>query len=166
MKKLVCLLLILSTVFCLFCACGGSKDTYKDDVSPTTLIDKLTAALPQADGYDTGAADADYYAFYFNSDPAIDAYAFAFSSSSSDVSEMGVLHVTKEEDVEHVKTLAENYITAQKSFYGSFAQTYNASEMDKLDAAAVHVCGHYVLFTILTKKDTQTALDIVQKTLR
>lgn len=161
--SLACLLTLASLTALSAC---GKDAAYKDDVPAATLLAAAVAAAPTDSGYDISSSDADYYQFYFNSDPAIDGYAFAFSTASSDINEIGVLHARSEADVAAVKALAEAYLTTQKAFYASFVNTYNASETEKLDAATVRVFGNYVLFFILSGNDLSNAAKAAEGALK
>lgn len=145
-------------------ACGAKGDTYRDDVSVNTLSDTVAAKIPVEGDYIF--SDTDFLTYYFNGNPAIDAFAIASSAESSDVNEYGILHVNDPAQVEEVADMAEAYLSNQRDFLSTFVNTYNAAEMAKLEAMRVEVYGNYVVYTILSEADTATVFAAVEDALK
>ena len=70
-----------------------------------------------------------------------------------------------EKDAKAVKGFAENYLTAKAAQLKPLLESYNPTEMPKLDNATVTVMGRYVVYTILSSADTATAGSTAEKAL-
>lgn len=133
---------------------------YKDDVSTAAISESVTAKIPVDGGYDF--SDADFLTYYFEGNTAIDDFVIAASSASSDVNEYGILHVNDIEQIAEVEKMAQVYLSNQRDFLSTFVNTYNAAEMAKLESMQVRVFGNYVVFTILSKADTEAVMSLVE----
>ena len=147
------LLLTVSLIAC------GKTVNYRDDISVDDLSATVSALIPAEGGYDMSGEDFLKYYFDFEHDHAIDGYAIASSSASSNVNEYGILHVNDAEQVSAVAELAEVYLSNQRDFLSTFLNTYNAEEMAKLEQMQVRVFGNYIVFTILSEADTETVMN-------
>ena len=171
-KKLITL--ALAILLTLPLAACGKAESYRDDVSASALSDTVSAKIPAEGGYDiflpakNGEEDLGgaFLSYYFNGNQAIDDFAIASSTVSSDVNEYGILHVSDIEQVAEVEEMAQVYLSNQRDFLSTFVNTYNAAEMAKLEEATVRVFGNYIVYTILSEADTQAVMAAVEDMLK
>ena len=64
-----------------------------------------------------------------------------------------------------VKEFCENYLNAKALQLKPLLETYNPTEITKLDYATVNVVGRYVMYSILNASDTTTAGSALEKAL-
>ncbi len=163
MKKIFSLCLAAILLALSLSACGGAS--YRDDVSVESLSDTVQALIPVEGGYDLSGEDFIKYYFDFDGKHTIDGYAIAASSVSTDINEYGIFHLSDEQYVKEVETLARVYVENQRDFLSTFLNTYNDAEMAKLEAMQVRVYGNYVVYTILSEADTAAVLAAVEEAL-
>ena len=163
-------LTLLSLLLCaslLFCACAD--DVYRNDVSAAAAADAVSAALPQIGRH---AASDDYVsvsAFGEDRDWLLDKtdsrVILLADDSDVNIDEIGIFHVTDAKDVSRVKAILDEYVRSQKMRLKDLLISYNPGELPKLDEAEVEVCGQYVMYTILSDADTDTAEDAFERLL-
>ena len=149
-------------------SCEGGK--YRDDLTATQLTDSITAALPAGDGwrqvsnaYISPSSWGEDYADYL---AKVEEYRILVSENSDmNIDEVGVFVCKTEKDAKAVKGFAENYLTAKAAQLKPLLESYNPTEMPKLDNATVTVMGRYVVYTILSSADTATAGSAAEKAL-
>ena len=166
-RVLLSLLLALTLILPLV-SCDGGK--YRDDLTATQLTDSITAALPAGDGwrqvsnaYISPSSWGEDYADYL---AKVEEYRILVSENSDmNIDEVGVFVCKTEKDAKAVKGFAENYLTAKAAQLKPLLESYNPTEMPKLDNATVTVMGRYVVYTILSSADTATASSAAEKAL-
>ena len=166
-RVLLSLLLALTLILPLV-SCDGGK--YRDDLTATQLTDSITAALPAGDGwrqvsnaYISPSSWGEDYADYL---AKVEEYRILVSENSDmNIDEVGVFVCKTEKDAKAVKGFAENYLTAKAAQLKPLLESYNPTEMPKLDNATVTVMGRYVVYTILSSADTATAGSTAEKAL-
>ena len=158
LRTVLCLVLTLCLLLPLT-ACGKE---YRDDMTAMTLCHAVKNSLPAGDGwsevsknYVSASSWGEDFLDYL--DKTSEYFILISAESDMNIDEIGVFHVAKSSDVNAVKQFVEEYVVAKKQKMVSLLEAYNPTEISKLDAASVKVCGNYVLYTILSDADTATA---------
>ncbi len=161
-------LTLILTAALLLCACAGGS--FRNDLTAADVADKLTAALPQTGRHAVADDYISYSAFGEDKDLLLektDSHVILIADNSDmNIDEIGVFHVTSASDVAAVRALLEEYTAAQALRWKDLLVGYNPGESPKLDHAGVKVCGQYVLYTVLSGADTETAQSEFEKLLK
>lgn len=166
-RILLSLLLALTLILPLISCDGGA---YRDDLTAAQLTDGVTAALPAgdgwrqvSDGYISPSSWGEDYADYL---AKVSEYRIVVSENSDmNIDEVGVFVCETEKDAKTVKSFTENYLAAKTLQMTPLLKSYNPDELPKLDNATVTVMGRYVVYTILSSTDTDTAGSAMEKAL-
>ncbi|MBE6679433.1 MAG: DUF4358 domain-containing protein [Ruminococcaceae bacterium] len=145
MKKL-CILFVLCF---LFTACS----TVKDDM-PVQLL--AMAVGEKIEGFDNlSEASTDYIKYCMTSDLSIySEYIVMYPFAGSQYNEFGIFKVRDKNNLQSGVKEVENYISFKKSNWDT---RYMGEEFKKIDNAKVTVCGHYILYTILSENESKSA---------
>lgn len=166
-RVLLCLLLALALTLPLASCDGGS---YRDDLTAGQLSDSITAALPAGEGwrqvsdsYISPSSWGEDYADYLEK---VTEYRIVVAEDeSTNINEIGVFLCKSEKDAKAVGEFAESYLAAKTLQLTPILESYNPTEITKLDYAAVNVMGRYVVYTILSSADTTVAGSAMEKAL-
>ncbi len=167
LRALLCLLLALCLALPLTACDGGS---FRDDLTAAQLSNSVTSALPAGDGwrqvsenYISPSSWGEDYADYLE---MVAEYRIVVSENfEKNIDEVGVFLCKSEKDAKAVKTFCENYLNAKALQLKSLLETYNPTEITKLDYTTVNVMGRYVMYTILSSADTTAAGSAMEKAL-
>jgi hypothetical protein len=157
-------LLLLSVVAC------DTSSNWRDDLSAVSVSNSVKAALPAEDGWEAVSDDyispsawGEDYADYLEK---VDGYCIMVAENSDvKIDEVGVFLCKTEKDAKAIKTFAENYLATKKLQLTPLLESYNPEEIPKLEAAAVHTVGRYVLYTIADSADVAAAVAALEKAL-
>ncbi len=156
-KAAFCLMLVC-TLLCSFTSCGKQyRDDRDADQVASAILSAVSAAGRHAVGEDFISASAfgeEYTALLNQTDSHI---IYIADASDTNIDEFGVFHVTQSGDIKQVKQILDEYVKAQKLRLSGLLESYNPGELPKLDNAGVTVCGHYVLYFILSDLDATAA---------
>ncbi len=147
----------------LLVACG-EKTTYTRTATAADVTEAVAAALGDASSYTL--ADQDVYTFYFGEEGAYsltDDCRIRYHEDTLNVNEFGVFRVAKEEDTGAVVDMVQKYVDGQVSYLKGFVDTYSPQETAKIDHAQVLSRGCYVFYSILSEKDTATAVKALEE---
>lgn len=157
LRVALCLLAICCLLPC-FAACSN----YRNDMTATEVMDKITTAVPSEDGYEAASGsyinESAWGSDYQTLLDATDNYQILRSQKSDmNIDEIGVFHIKDGENMDKLEDIVENYLDMAEDRNEPLLQSYNPAEIPKLDNAEVEVCGQYILYTILSDSNTTAA---------
>ncbi len=142
MKKIACILLILSVLLALG-ACG-KKETWRTDVPLSSLADAVEKHL---DAGSLASMQESYLKGIMKMDPSLFAdWVVKINAYGANIDEYGVFKAPDEAGVAAVKQAAEDYLKLRRD---SWMEEYMPEEKPKLTQAEVKVCGLYVIYVIV-----------------
>ena len=154
MKKIIALVISLSILLCMLCACGSSTK----DVSMEDVQDAVTAAV-DIDSFDNISEKNERYImmFGFSDDNTPDDYFIYCAKESANCDEFGVFKASDSSSVQEIKTAVEQYI-ANKPISNNVA-AYFPEELPKYENAKVWVEGEYIMYAILDNNSLKSVSD-------
>jgi hypothetical protein len=167
LRVLLCLLLALSMTLPM-AACGGGS--WRDDLTAAQVCDSVVSAIPSEDGWravsDKYISPSSWGEDYTDYLEKVAEYRIMIAEDESrNINEVGVFLCKSEKDAKAVKEFCENYLNAKALQLKPLLETYNPTEITKLDYATVNVIGRYVMYSILNSSDTTTAGSALEKAL-
>ena len=155
-KKLISLLLAVAALAALLAGCGGSK---VKDVPVNELADKVCAALGKSDMADPGA---NYVKGYMKHSPEeIGDYVILKNVMGTSIDEFGVFKAGTM-DAAAIKEMIEGYLKILQDSW----MNYQPEEEPKLKGAEIRTVGDYVMYTILSDADKETAFKAFESALK
>lgn len=161
MKKLICigvLTLLLLTTGC------KSSVAYRSDVSCQKLTDAICDRLGDEGGY-LPFGEEHLRFFFDNTDDYADK-SLIYTVRSENIDEFGVFLAKSGDEVDALRRLCEEYVAALREENRAFIESYAPREAQKLDHATVRVYDRYVVYTVLSQDDLNTAFSTVEELLR
>ena len=92
-------------------------------------------------------SSADLNLFFPDSELFDDFYVI-YSKDNTDVSELGILHASNDENAKKLLEDAQLYIKDNQEQKREFLRNYSPSELEKLNSAEARRFGNYVIFTV------------------
>ena len=89
-----------------------------------------------------------------------------YSTSSDDISEIGIFHAVSEEKSLELLDDLTDYLSDLKEEKGAFVRNYLPDEQKKLDGAKVRRFGNYVVFTVLPEAQSNAVFEKIDKILK
>ena len=155
-KKALSLLLAVCALAALLAGCGGGKTK---DVPVSELADKVSAALGKSDMADPGA---NYVKGYMKHSPEeIGDYIILKNVIGTNIDEFGIFKAGTM-DAAALKTMIEGYIKILQDSW----MNYQPEEEPKLKGAEIRTVGDYVMYTILSDADKETAFKAFETALK
>lgn len=154
--KLIPLLFLL----CLT-ACTMRVPAYREDIEVKTVQEEVDGLLYHTDSLIS--YDPDDIRFYlelpeeFCSDCVVRA-----QTSSLSIDEYGIFHCKNEQDAEKLEELLEDYLERSLEGKREWLQSYNPSELQKLEKSRVERFGSYVFYGILDPPTERLAIKRVE----
>lgn len=166
-RALVCLTLALCLLLPLT-ACDSGK--WRNDLTAASLCNTVVEALPVYSGwrvvtdkYISASSWGEDYATHMEK---VSEYQIMVSENSDmNIDEVGVFRCATEKDAKAVAQFVNDYLETKKVQTTPLLESYNPTEIPKLDNATVNVMGCYVLYSILNTADTTTAGSTMEKAL-
>lgn len=152
-KALVFIIALMLAIFLPSC----KKEEFKDSASCEQIGKAIEATL--GDGQEYLRHDEAHRDLYFDKDEYDDFYS-AYSASTTDISEFGVLHAPDARTADELYDEACDYVSDMKEDERAFIASYAPDELTRLDAARVKRFGNYVVYTVL---DKDTANEVLKK---
>lgn len=169
LRALVCLLLALCLTLPL-ASCGSRE--WRDDLTADSACSAALSALAStdvdawravSDGYISPSSWGEDYADYLDK---VSGYCIMVAENSDvRIDEVGVFLCKSQKDVKAVEIFVENYLATKKLQLTPLLESYNPEEIPKLESAAVHTVGLYVLYTIADSADSAAAASALEKVL-
>ena len=149
-NRFAALLLALTMVLALLCACGNTKD-----VEVSEIVAALDAALNKGDNL--VAVDETYIKGYMKLDVSeYDGFTVKINAKGVNIDEYGVFRAKDSSQVKDIKSAVEGYLQLR---IDSWMDEYMPEEKPKLSAAEVQTRGNYVMYCILGDADKSAAFD-------
>ena len=161
MKKLMIALLSLSLLVSFGCR---QRPQYRDDVLCTTITTEVCDELSREEVF-LSFGEEHMRVSFENTDRYADK-SLVYSEASENIDEIGVFRAEREEDVEELRRLCEQYVTSLREDMRAFVESYAPREAAKLDRAEVKVFGRYVVYTVLSDQDRTEAYEEIEELLR
>lgn len=170
--KLLCLILGLCMVSCCVLA-GCSEEEYTNDLTSTEVSGKVLAALPDG-GKNYLRMEDDYISESRFGERYEELLSRCYTSSvilmaqdtSESADQIGIFHANNEADAKIVLEIIEEYVETETRKLRDAYEMYAKDEVVKLDNARIKVCGTYILYTFLSKEDTETVQNAFEEALR
>lgn len=170
--KLLCLTLCLCMLSCGVLA-GCSEEMYTNALTSTEVSSQLLAALPDG-GKSFLRMETDYISESRFGERYEELLTRCYTSSviltaldvSASADQIGIFHANNEADAEIVLEIIEEYVETETRKLRDAYEMYAKDEVVKLDNARVKVCGTYILYTFLSKEDTETVQNAFEEALR
>ncbi len=166
-RALLCLLLALTLTLPLT-ACNSGN--WRDDLTAAEVCDRVISAVPSEDGwravsenYISPSSWGENYTDYL--DKVTEYRIMIAEDESRNINEVGIFLCKSEKDTKAVQGFVQDYLDTKALQWRPNLETYNPTEITKLDNATVNVMGRYVMYTILNSADTTTAGSTMEKAL-
>lgn len=143
-KKFIIALLSLPCAF-IFTFC--SAKTFSDSLACNELSSTLQKEISVPYGEFGEYSSADLNLFFPDSELFDDFYVI-YSKDNTDVSELGILRASNEENAKKLLEDAQLYIKDNQEQKREFLRNYSPSELEKLNSAEARRFGNYVIFTV------------------
>ena len=155
-QKIIALVLTVTALCALLCGCGGGK---VKDVPVNELADKVCAALGKSDMADPGA---NYVKGYMKHSPEeIGDYVILKNVMGTNIDEFGIFKAGTM-DAAALKEMINGYIKILQDSW----MNYQPEEEPKLKGAEIRTVGDYVMYTILSDADKETAFKAFESALK
>ncbi|MGM9681747.1 MAG: DUF4358 domain-containing protein [Eubacteriales bacterium] len=162
MRKI--LVLILASTLLLSCCTRNRAPVYRNDLTAAEIADRIAGDLPDFDNL-SDYSDEDI-AFYLGipADLASD-QSVRVQTNSVSIDEFGVFKAENDSQAEELENLLQNYLDSSLEGKREWLESYNPTEMDKLEEAEIKRYGSYVVYLILDRADRRVAKENVTKIL-
>ena len=141
-----------------------SPSAYAESCPSTKTISEIICHhAPLSLGY---VDNTEYYVqHYFSEIPFVDDCSVVVSRESTNFNEIGVFHVSNPKDVKTCEKRLREYLKNAKERFKS-GVVYDIEQYPKFENARVTVLGQYVIYTILDRAESQTAIKNVKNYLQ
>ena len=156
--KIFALLLAVSMMLALLCACGETKA----DVPVADVVGAVDTALNKGDAL--VAVDESYIKGYMRMDVSDYAeYTVKINAYGANIDEYGIFKAKDAQQAKDVKAAVDAYLQLRLD---SWMNEYMPEEKPKLNAAEVKSQGNYVMYAILGDEDKAAAFDAFSHALK
>ena len=155
MKKII--LLILSITLCASVFSSCSRKSFDAEISCQELANSLKKEISVPEG-EFEEYSLDELRFLFSSTDLYDDICIIYSTDSTDVCELGVIHSSNEENAKRLYEEARGYIKSMQEEKSEFLRNYSPNELSKLNSADARRYGEYIIFTVADQTDRDTVL--------
>ena len=155
MKRIIFLIasIIIITIFFHSCAQKDFNASIACDELATSLKREISVPKGDFEKYTDDELD-----FLFSEPKLYDDICIIYSSDSTDVCELGVLHASSKENAKMLYEEAKGYIKATQEQKSEFLRNYSPAELSKLNCAEARLLGEYIVFVIAEQGDRDEAL--------
>ena len=154
---------IIICILCLLCLAAFSRraPVYREDIEVETVRDQVDGLLYHTDSLIS--YDPDDVRFYLEipEEYCTDCVVRAQTSSLS-IDEYGIFHCKNEQDAEKLEELLDEYLERSLEGKREWLQSYNPSELQKLEKSRVERFGSYVFYGILDPPTERLAMQKVE----
>ena len=155
MKKIILLILSITLCSSVFSSC--SRKSFDAEVSCQELANSLKKEISVPEG-EFEEYNHDELRFLFSSTDLYDDICIIYSTDSTDVCELGVIHSSTEENAKRLYEEARGYIKSMQEEKSEFLRNYSPNELGKLNSADARRYGEYIIFTVADQSDRDTVL--------
>ncbi|MBQ8287882.1 MAG: DUF4358 domain-containing protein [Clostridia bacterium] len=145
-------------------ACARRAPVYREDVEVKKVQEEVDGMLYHTDSLIS--YDPEEVRFYLDlpEEYCSDCIVRAQTSSVS-IDEYGIFHCKTEEDAEKLEDLLEDYLERSLEGKREWLQSYNPSELQKLERSDVERFGSYVVYGILDPPTERLMMEQVESML-
>ena len=154
LKKLLSIFLLITIALFIFQACN--EKSYRNTISCNDISLQLRESL-SAPNKKFSQYSSDDLKFLFPSIELYDDICVAYSTDSTDVREIGVLHASNEDNAKKLCEEAKAYIKTLQEEKSEFLRNYSPAELTKLNSADVKQYGNYIIFIIAESTERDNA---------
>ncbi|MBP3370007.1 MAG: DUF4358 domain-containing protein [Clostridia bacterium] len=148
---------------CLFSSSCAAKQ-YRDTISCVDLANDLASEISDSADYSAYTeGDVDYF---FGDNTIFEDFYFIYSTSSDDISEIGVFKSESEEEAQKMLLKSQSYISNVKQEKSAFIENYLPEEMQKLNGARAERFGRYVILVFEAPDKAKELLEYSEKLLK
>ena len=147
----------------LLCSCSAKKQ-YSNIIECAYITNELQDQVLNEQAY--ALYSAEDVAFMLDDVEDFDSYSVIYSTSSDDISEIGIFHAVSEEKSLELLDDLTDYLSDLKEEKGAFVRNYLPDEQQKLDGAKVRRFGNYVVFTVLPETQSNAVFEKIDKILK
>lgn len=157
MKKILLLVLFLGSLL----SCSRRAPVYREDIEVDAVKDEVDGLLYHTDSLIS--YDPDDVRFYLElpEEYCADCIVRAQTSSLS-IDEYGIFHCKNEQDAEKLEVMLDDYLERSLEGKREWLQSYNPSELRKLEKSRVERFGSYVFYGILDPSTERLAMQRVE----
>ena len=159
MKKIFAIIICLSMLSLTACTQGD----YSNAARCSDIADSVKLSL--SDGQEYENYDSSHIKYNFEDTSLQDDACIFYSVDSSDINEVGIFHGAKEDDIDELTAIIENYLRDMRENQRAFIESYAPNEIPKLEDARVYIFGNYIVYTILPSDQRDAAIDEIEKIL-
>ena len=153
MKKLFPFILSIFFITLIFASC--SDKNFNSSLSCQELTTSLKKEISVPEG-NFKEYTVDELKFLFSSPELYSDICIIYSTDSTDVCELGVIHASNQENAKKLYEDAKHYIKSLQEEKSEFLRNYSPEELTKLNSAEARCFGEYIIFTIAEKADRDT----------
>ena len=149
-------LLTLSILFITSIFPSCSQKEYNSTLSCKELSKGLEReiSVPQGQFKEYTSDELD---FLFSTPKLYDDICIVYSTDSTDVCELGVLHASSKENAKKLLEDTKGYIKSMQEQKSEFLRNYSPAELTKLNSAEARCFGEYIVFTVADPYDRDEA---------
>ena len=155
MKRLILLMSVLLAITLFFQSCSQKEFNASITCKELSTSLKREISVPEGNFEEYTEDELD---FLFSTPKMYDDVCIVYSSDSTDVCELGVLHASSEENAQLLYEEAKNYIKSTQEQKREFLRSYSPAELSKLNCAEARLLGEYIVFVIAEQGDRDEAL--------
>lgn len=146
---------------CFLTSCSMRTPAYREDIEVEKVRDEVDSMLYHTDSLIS--YDPDDVRFYLElpEEYCKDCIVRAQTSSLS-IDEYGIFHCKNEQDAEQLEELLDEYLERSLEGKREWLQSYNPSELQKLEKSRVERFGSYVFYGILDPPTERLAMQKVE----
>ena len=152
MKKKKKIIIMLLSIPCALIFTFCSSKAFSDVLACVELSSSLQKEISVPYGEFGEYSSAGLNFFFPHTELYEDFYA-VYSKDSTDVSELGILRASNEENAKKLLEDAQLYIKDTQEQKREFLRSYSPSELEKLNSAEARRFGNYVIFTIADQNE-------------
>lgn len=150
MKKLFPIILSIFFITLIFASC--SDKNFNSSLSCQELTTSLKKEISVPEG-NFKEYTVDELNFLFSSPELYSDICIIYSTDSTDVCELGVIHASNKENAKKLYEDAKYYIKSIQEEKSEFLRNYSPEELTKLNSAEARCFGEYIIFSVAEPND-------------
>ena len=155
MKKILSIIILTFILTLIFASCSHKNFTDSLTCKDLSLTLKREISVPSGEFEEYSTDELN---FLFTTTELYDDICVIYSSDTTDICELGIIHATNEENAKKLFEDSKNYIKSIQEQKSEFLRNYSPDELKKLNSAEARRFGNYVIFIVSEKDDRDTLL--------
>ena len=155
-------IVLFITIFSLLTSC--SKAEYSHDRDCDDVLENIKNLPSISQEYEE--YDDEFVNFFLPNSPSFDDFEVIYSTSTNDITEIGLFRFASTEDAISMENVLNNYISETQSNQRAFIASYAPNEISKLDKAEVRRFGHYTVYAIIAPDEKEDLFEQIEKELK